>query len=118
VGTSDRKSRIREYRENPPEAGIYQIRNIATGRILVGSAVNLPGRLNRHRFQLNAGSHPSGELQADWKELGEAAFEFTMLDRLEPRDDPDYDPHEDLALLLTMWRERLAASGASLYELL
>lgn len=111
----DQKSRIREYKENPPVAGIYRIRNTVTGRSLVGSAVNLPGRLNRHRFQLKAGSHPEKELQADWNEQGEGAFEFAVLDRLEPRDDADYDPNEDLDVLRQMWIERLEASGESLY---
>ena len=75
---SDRKSRIREYKEG--------------------------------------GSHPDAELQADWNELGEQAFEFAVLDRLEPHDDPDYDPTDDLAVLQSMWRDRLMAAGQAFYE--
>jgi hypothetical protein len=107
--------RAMEYKENPPDAGVYRIRNTATGRIVVGAAVNAAGRLNRHRFQLRGGSHPDAELQADWNELGEDAFEFEVLDHLEPRDDPDYDPTDDLALLQSMWRDRLAESGQAFY---
>lgn len=112
---TDRKARMRAYKETPREAGIYRIRNKATGRSLVGVAINVPGRLNRHRFELNGGSHPDAELQADWNELGEGAFEFTVLDRLEPREEPDYDPTEDLAVLMDMWRERLVEAGERLY---
>jgi hypothetical protein len=112
----DRKTKIREYKDAPPPAGVYQIRNTATGRLLVGSAVNLPGRLNRHRFALQVGSHPSADLQADWNERGADAFEFTELDRLAPSDEPGYDPSGDLVTLMQMWLERLESTGASFYE--
>jgi hypothetical protein len=77
--------------------------------------VNPAGRLNRHRFQLKAGSHPDARLQADWNELGEEGFELAVLDRLEPRDEPDYDPSKDLEVLKELWLEKLSASGESLY---
>jgi hypothetical protein len=111
----DRKSRIREYKQTPLAAGIYRIRNTAAGRSLIGSSVNPAGRLNRHRFQLKAGSHPDARLQADWNELGEEGFELAVLDRLEPRDEPDYDPSKDLEVLKELWLEKLSASGESLY---
>ncbi len=111
----DRKSRLRDYKATPLPAGVFRVRNKAAGRSLVGSSVNLPGTLNRQRFQLEHGSHPDRELQTDWKALGADAFEFEVLDRLEPRDDPGYDPTEDLKVLKEMWLERLAAAGESLY---
>jgi len=116
MSRNDRKDRIREYKETTLPAGIFQVRNTARGRSLVGSSVNLPGMLNRQRFQLENGSHPDAELQADWKELGPSAFEFEVLDRLEPGDDPARDPTEDLGVLKAMWIERLTASGETLYR--
>ena len=113
---SDRKARIREYKETPQPAGIYRVRNIRTGKSLVGSTVNVPGMLNRLRFQLEHGSHPDRELQRDWNELGPAAFEFDTLDRLEPRDQPGSDPAADLRVLEELWLERLTASGELLYR--
>ena len=112
----DRKARIREYKETSQPAGIYRVRNSATGKSLVGSTVNLPGMLNRQRFQLEHGSHPDRELQKDWNELGPDAFEFEALDRLEPRDEPAYDSTEDLRVLKEMWLEKLTASGEPLYR--
>ena len=112
----DRKARIREYKETPPPAGVYRVRNTATGKSLVGSTANLPGMLNRLRFQLEHGSHPDRELQRDWNELGPDAFEFEALDRLEPQDAPTYDPTEDLRVLKEMWLEKLTASGEPLYR--
>jgi hypothetical protein len=112
----DRKTRIREYKETPRPAGIYRVRNTKTGKSLVGSTANLPGMLNRQRFQLENGSHPDRELQRDWDELGPDMFEFEVLDQLKPRDQPTYDPTEDLRVLKEMWIEKLTASGESLYR--
>ena len=112
----DRKARIREYKETPRPAGMFRVRNTATGKSLVGSTPNLPGMLSRQRFQLENGSHPSGELQADWNALGPDAFEFEVLDRLKPSDEQDYDATEDLRVLKEMWIEKLRASGEALYR--
>ena len=112
----DRKARIREYKETAIPAGVFRVRNTATGKSLVGSTVNLPGMLNRQRFQLENGSHPDAELQRDWNELGPDAFEFEVLDRLEPAKEPAHDPTEDLRVLTEMWIERLSAAGEALYR--
>lgn len=112
----DRKARIREYKETSQPAGIYRVCNTTTGKSLVGSTVNLPGMLNRQRFQLEHGSHPDRELQSDWDELGSDAFEFEALDRLKPRDEPAYDPTGDLRALKEMWLEKLTAAGEPLYR--
>jgi hypothetical protein len=116
VSQIDRKARIREYKEKPPPAGVYRVRNTATGKSLVGSTANLPGMLNRVRFQLEHGSHPDRELQSDWDELGSNAFEFEALDQLKPRDEPAYDPTGDLRVLKEMWLEKLMAAGEPLYR--
>jgi hypothetical protein len=113
---SDRKARIREYKETRQPAGIYRVRNTATGRSLIGSSINLPGMLNRQRFQLEHGSHPDPELQKDWKELGPDAFTFETLDLLKPPDEPTYDPTADLRVLKELWLEKLTESGEPLYQ--
>ena len=112
----DRKARIREYKQTMQPAGVFRVRNTATGKSLVGSSVNLPATLNRHRFQLERGSHPSRELQADWNVLGPEAFEFEVLDQLKPADKPDHDATEDLRVLKELWLEKLKASGELLYR--
>jgi hypothetical protein len=111
----DRKALVREYLETPRPAGVYRVLNRASGKSLLGSSPNVPGVLNRQRFQLNNGSHPDNELQADWNALGPDAFTFETLDLLKPSDDPGYDPSEDLRALKEMWLEKLTASDVPLY---
>ena len=101
----DRKALIREYKETPRSAGLFQVRNLTTGRLLIGPAPDLPGMLNRQRFQLETGAHPDKELQADWNALGPDAFEFGVLDRLEQEErEPDAG---ELQVLHQLWLERL-----------
>ena len=107
----DRRDLIRIYKETPRPAGVYRVRNTVNGRSLVGSSQNLPGMLNRQRFQLERGSHPDRELQKDWNEFGSEAFTFETLDQLEPSSDAGYDPSEDLRVLMQMWLEKLQESG-------
>jgi hypothetical protein len=111
----DRKEMVRQYKETPRPAGVYRVRNGVNGKSLVGSSPNLPGMLNRQRFQLEQGSHPHRELQADWNEYGAGAFTFEVLDQLKPSKEPLDDPSEDLRVLLEMWLEKLEASGEPLY---
>ena len=68
--------------------GVFQIRNITNDKVFIDSSNNIPGKINRHKFALNAGQHASKSLQADWNELGESAFDFETIEPLEPRDDP------------------------------
>ena len=112
----DRKALSQQYKLDSRPAGIFVVRNVATGRSFVGASSDLPGMLNRQRFQLELGSHPDAELQADWNSLGPEAFEFAVLDRLEPPDDPAFDPAEELKLLLSLWLQKVAESGADLYR--
>lgn len=77
-----RKEWIELYKQARKAAGVYCVRNDATGRLLLGSSVNLHGPLNRHRSELRYGSHRCAALQADWDRLGEEAFTFEILDRV------------------------------------
>jgi hypothetical protein len=111
----DRKEAIRAYKETPRPMGVARVRLRSAGRSLVGATGDLPAMLNRHRAQLKLGSHPCRELQQDWNEHGEGAFDFEVLDELEAKEQGGGDPKEELRLLEDLWREKLAAAGESLY---
>ena len=91
--------------------GVFQIRNRRSEKVFIDSSIDIPGRINRHKFQLKAGLHPSKMLQADWNEHGEAVFEFETLEPVEPRSDPNYDYHSDLETLEDLMREKLEPFG-------
>lgn len=113
----DRRALKREYKESYRPMGVFQIRNTVSGRILVASSVNLPAIFNRMRMQLNTGSYlMHRELQADWKEIGEDAFAFEVLEELDPPEAPGIDPSDDLAALLELWIDELQPYGERGYN--
>ena len=61
-------------------SAIYAIRNSASGKVYVGSAVRALSRWNQHRSLLNKGKHHSQHLQSSWGKHGQAAFEFLILE--------------------------------------
>jgi group I intron endonuclease len=59
--------------------GVYVIRNTVSGRLYVGSSVNIESRWAVHRHELLAGTHHSSILQRSWSKHGEIAFVFEVL---------------------------------------
>jgi hypothetical protein len=114
--SSKKKELKREYQQNQPAMGVWQIRNIVNDKVLVGAALNLPGILNRHQFQLKMGNHPNQKLQAEWNEFGSENFAFEILDELAPREEPGYDYRTDLAFLEDLWLEKLEPYGERGYN--
>ena len=51
-------------------SGIFQIKNTVTGRMFLGSSLNLDGSLNSQTFRLSCGAHSNQELQKGRKALG------------------------------------------------
>jgi hypothetical protein len=96
--------------------GVFQIRNRINDKVFIDSSNNIPGKINRHKFALNAGQHVSKALQADWNEFGELAFEFETIEPLEPRDDPSYDHKSDLQTLEELWLEKVQPFGEKGYN--
>ena len=66
-----RKELNDEYAKRPKPAGVFQVKNTANGKILLGSSLNLEGPLKSHRFMLKIGSHRNKALQQDCIEYGE-----------------------------------------------
>jgi group I intron endonuclease len=116
MATKSRAELKREYRERPREAGIYQIRNRESGKILLGSSRNLHGPLNRHRFALRVGKHANPALQRDFHEQGEDAFDFEILEVVKVKDEPGFSVDDELTLLEEIWLEKLSPFGERGYN--
>jgi len=107
----DKKALKREYKETARPMGVYQVRNTVTGKLLIGTSVDLPSILNRLRIQLRMRSHSNRALQQDLNDLGPEAFELEILDTLPASDRPNYDPSDDLRTLEALWLEKLSPFG-------
>ena len=60
-------------------AGIYIIKNLANGKVYVGSSANISARWCKHRTALEAGTHHSVKLQRAWAKYGRDAFSFEVV---------------------------------------
>jgi hypothetical protein len=112
----NKKDLIREYKENPPSMGVFQVRNLTNEKVFVGSSLNLDGIFNRFEFQLKMNGHPNKSLQKDWNELGADKFTFEILEELPPRENPGYDYKPDLEVLEDLWLEKLEPYGEQGYN--
>ena len=112
-----RKELSREYLERPKPAGVFQVKNTANGKVLLGSSLNLDGALNGHHFMLRTGSHRNKDLQKDWNEFGADNFDFEILEVVQVRDDPNFNLSDELTLLEMIWLEKLQPFGEKGYNL-
>jgi hypothetical protein len=106
---STRRALARQARDAFPPMGVYAIRETATRRVRVGSSRNVPGTLNRIRFELRHGSHPDKDLQAAWRRDGAEGFSFDVLALLEERSVPGFDYVAELKELEALYRAELGA---------
>jgi hypothetical protein len=104
------------YKQTPRPMGIYRIKNRSSGKIYIGKATDLNGKLNSEKFQLRNNMHMNKELQGDFNAMGEEEFTFEVLDRLQPKEDPHYDYGYDLQTLEVIWLEKLQPFGSKGYH--
>ena len=107
----------REYRERQKPAGIFCIKNISSGRLLLGSSLNLEGVLNRHKFMLSINQHPNKKLQHDWNEQGPDKFIYETLEVIEVKEEAGFNINDELTLLEQIWIEKLNPFGKKGYNL-
>lgn len=108
-----RKQRYKElkqlYKEMKPPMGAYIIRNTVNGKSFMNVSKDIKSTFNSYRFQLKMGSLMIRELQKDWKEYGEEAFEFEVLEELEYDEKGEKtDYSEELEIMKMIWLERLS----------
>lgn len=111
-----RKDIHREYKERVKPSGIFQVKNMGNGKVLLGSSLNLEGSLNKHRFMLKIGSHTNKVLQKDWNEFGADQFVFEILEEVKVVDSPNFNLSDELTLLEQIWLEKLEPVGERGYN--
>ncbi len=68
-------------------SGIYFIINLINGKYYVGSAGNFRERWYMHVYELNRGKHHSSYLQNSWNKYGYDAFQFTIIEIVEDKEE-------------------------------
>jgi GIY-YIG catalytic domain. len=96
----------KDYQQSPRPMGVFKISNTVNNKVLVGSSVNLPGILNRHKSELQLGGHRNKTLQADWNEFGSESFIFEVIEELKPKEEGG-DYKSDLAILEEIYLDML-----------
>jgi hypothetical protein len=104
---SRRRASVRAYKEAFPPMGIYAVRNAVTGRVWLGASRDAEAALNRIRFELRFRGHRHPGLTAEWRQHGDAAFSFEVIDRVKQRDDAAFDYDAELQASLSLWQAEL-----------
>jgi len=115
LNLSLKRTLSRQYRQAPPPAGVYVIRNLAEpGHLYLGASLNVDGAMNRDRFELKQKNHRHRSLMDAWTRHGADALRFEIVDTVKRRDDPAFDPQAELDALLTLWTEELGREATRL----
>lgn len=108
-----RKELSAAYKQRTLRGGVYVIRNTTNAKYILGSALDLQSVHNRFAFAVSTRMAPHPALRDDWRALGPQAFTLEVLEELEQgKDQSEASFREDVALLESIWREKLDASLA------
>lgn len=104
-----RKELLEEYKQMKTYMGVVQIKNNVNGKIFIAAFSNLKNKWLTLRGQLDMGRHANAQLQKDWKELGEKAFSYEVLEEKET--DEVTDMRWELKQMEKPWLEKLQPYG-------
>ncbi|NKI19754.1 GIY-YIG nuclease family protein [Paenibacillus dendritiformis] len=110
------------YQNSFRPMGVYQIRNVKNGKILVDGTMDLDGAKNRLEFMKQTKLNNIPELKQDWEQYGGDCFVFEELDRVKPREESVADRSElkkyrdEVGALLELWIEKLQPFGDAGYN--
>ncbi|HPT13791.1 MAG TPA: GIY-YIG nuclease family protein [Bacteroidales bacterium] len=109
-----RKELKEEYRQKKFRMGVFKIVNSTNGKIFLGSSTDLDTAWNSHRFRLKAGLHENYELQKDWIQFGEQAFDYLVVEELKIKEGDD--PGKELKAFEKLLIEELQPFGEKGYH--
>ncbi|MCP1143363.1 GIY-YIG nuclease family protein [Lysinibacillus endophyticus] len=112
----DRKKELKQqFLEVEIQAGVYQIKNMENGKVLIESTRNLK-TINGVKFTLNNNTHFNKKLQEDWNIFGKDAFVIEVLETLEKEDSPYFNEKEALKKLEEKWLAKCQPFGDAGYN--
>lgn len=112
----DRKKELKQmYKDMKTVGGVYQIKNTINQKVFVLTTPNLK-TMNGKRLELQTGGNLNSELQAEWNQFGEEAFVFEVLEVMEDKEEPGFNPKEALKILESKWLEILQPYGERGYN--
>lgn len=88
---------------------VYVITNTITGEQYVGASQHVTYRLHEHKRAMRGGYHPNPRLQSAWKQYGEIAFDFTIIEYVQAENPPRCTAAErsELDRLERSWIDKL-----------
>ena len=105
-----------EYKQMKFPMGVFQIRNLTNDKVMIDNSVDMLSKWNRHKLELNFGSHRNVALQKDWSEKGESNFVFEVLSELKSKDGEVINYNKELRELQKMVLEELNISDDLIYK--
>ena len=105
-----------EYKQMKFPMGVFQIRNLTNNKVMIDNSVDMLSKWNRHKLELNFGSHRNVSLQKEWRETGEDNFVFEVLSELNIKDGEVVNYNKELRELQKMVLEELNISNDDIYK--
>ena len=112
----DKKQLKEDFKNYVPDKGIFAIKNIKSGRVFLGSSLNMHDILKKHKFVLDTGTHRNFKLQEEYTTLGSENFTFEVLEKLIIKDDIGYNYEEDLQILEMLWIDKFRPLEVNCYN--
>ncbi|HEX2925577.1 MAG TPA: GIY-YIG nuclease family protein [Ruminiclostridium sp.] len=111
-----RKELVEKFNQIKVYMGVIQIKNNINGKIYIAAYPNLKNKWLTIQAQLQAGTYPMLGLQKEWKEFGQEAFTYEVLEQKETEDITDMK--WELKQIIKPWLEKLQPYGEKGYNTL
>ncbi|MGE4267753.1 MAG: GIY-YIG nuclease family protein [Deferribacterales bacterium] len=105
-----KKSLKEQFKKRKPIAGIFCIET-KYGLCFTGFGTDVESLLNRHRTELNFGSHRNKELQNEWNLEKGKSFRFGIVEELKVRENSSIEIKEELKVLLNICISEMTKEG-------
>jgi len=101
-----RKKLKEQYASRRVMGGVYAIRHVKNGKLMLFCTTDMPGSINRFNFAQQIGGCLHPKLRSEWGKNG-SCFVFELVEELEKKEiQSDSEFKQDVEALLEITRER------------